>query len=78
MYARERAQGPRVRPSCPSICFSKHRAQWIHVISWMITHHILMTYDGTTVRLYSTYVRWKRIMHYPTHEELMFVTLCLL
>ena len=37
-----------VRPSCPSICFSKHRAQWIHVISWMIIHHILVTYDGTT------------------------------
>ena len=36
-----------VRPSCPSICFSKHRAQWIHVISWMIIHHILVTYDGT-------------------------------
>ena len=36
-----------VRPSCPSICFSKHRAQWIHAISWMIIHHILVTYDGT-------------------------------
>ena len=30
------------------------------------------------IRLYSTYVRWKRIMHYSTHEELMFVNLCLL
>ena len=30
------------------------------------------------IRLYSTYVRWNRIMHYPTHEVLMFVTLCLL
>ena len=29
------------------------------------------------IRLYSTYVRWKRIMHYSTHEELMFVNLCL-
>ena len=30
------------------------------------------------IRLYSTYVRWKRIMHYSTHEELMFVNLYLL
>ena len=25
------------------------------------------------VRLYSTYVRWKRIVYYSTHEELKFV-----
>ena len=29
------------------------------------------------IRLYSTYVRWKRIVYYSTHEELKFVTLIL-
>ena len=33
---------------------------------------------GYNIRLYSTYVRWKRIMHYSTREELMFENLRLL
>ena len=41
--------------------------------------HTSLTRDARwyNIRLYSTYVRWKRIVYYSTHEELKFVTLIL-
>ena len=65
--------GARLRPSCPPICFSKHRAQWIHILlhGWSSNTYSwhAMVQCSTLQVLYIRTVWWNRRLHYDIRYD---------